>query len=75
MQILKKECDEFDATYDVVKREKEMYLDEFRNLKDNYEKTIDKLENELHRLKIQNHTLDEDNKFLKNTVDHYKKRT
>lgn len=42
-----------------------MYLSEFRYLKENYYKTIDKLQEEVHKLKVQNHSLSEDNKSLK----------
>ena len=46
---------------DNIRKEKEMYLNEFRYLKEKYQETIDKLENELHKIKLLNKTLVEDN--------------
>ena len=46
---------------DNIRKEKEMYLHEFRYLKEKYQETIDKLENELHKIKLLNKTLVEDN--------------
>lgn len=51
-----------------------MYLNEFGTLKHNYDRIIDKLENEVHRLKVECHVVSEDNKFLKNNVEHNKQR-
>lgn len=48
--ILQKECDSFEVSFDTLKREKEMYLNEFRNLKEKYQITIDRLEHEIRRL-------------------------
>lgn len=42
---------------DTIAKEKEMYLNEFRYLKENYLKAIDKLEEEIHKLKVSNHHL------------------
>ena len=51
-----------------------MYLNEFRYLKENYIKTIDKLQDEVHRLKVENHTLSDEHKSYKETMEYYKKR-
>ncbi len=72
---------------DNIRKEKEMYLNEFRYLKEKYQETIDKLENELHKIKLLNKTLVEDNitykvKYfifiifinLQTTSEHYKSR-
>ncbi|CAD8080622.1 unnamed protein product [Paramecium sonneborni] len=73
-QIFQQECDQFEITKKTLEKEKEMYIHEFRYLKENYMKMLDKLQEEVHKLKVQNHTLNEDNKSLKQTVEYYKNR-
>lgn len=62
--ILQNECETFEASFENVKKEKEMYLNEFRNLKEKYQSTIDRLENEIQRLQLNNKIVLEDNKNL-----------
>ncbi|CAD8150539.1 unnamed protein product [Paramecium octaurelia] len=73
-QIFQQECDKFEIVKQTLDKEKEMYINEFRFLKENYMKMIDKLQEEVHKLKVQNHSLNEDNKSLKSTVEYYKNR-
>lgn len=40
VKIFKKECEEFDVTAHNMKKEKEMYLGEFRYLREKYQNTI-----------------------------------
>lgn len=50
--ILQGECDQFELVKQTLVKEKELYLNEFRFLKENYFKTIDKLQEEVHKLKV-----------------------
>lgn len=59
---------------DNIRKEKAMYLNEFRFLKDKYQQTIDQLENEAHRLRLSSSTAAEDAKTSKETADHYRSR-
>ncbi|KAM3136057.1 hypothetical protein pb186bvf_011862 [Paramecium bursaria] len=72
--ILQEECDKFEIIKETLDKEKQMYLNEFRYLKENYIKTIDKLQDEVHRLKVENHTLSDEHKSYKETMEYYKKR-
>ncbi|CAK70172.1 unnamed protein product (macronuclear) [Paramecium tetraurelia] len=73
-QIFQQECEKFEIVKQTLDKEKEMYINEFRFLKENYMKMIDKLQEEVHKLKVQNHSFNEDNKSLKSTVEYYKNR-